>query len=150
MLHHDLLRRLCVARECLREDSDSALNLTAIARRAGLSRFHFIRLFKAVFGVTPHHYRTCAQIERAKQLLILSDLTVTEVCMAVGFSSLGSFSSLFKRRVGLSPSAFQRRHRALAGSAREMPAALIPGCFSLMARIPPQKSNSKEAASGLR
>jgi AraC-like DNA-binding protein len=65
--------------------------------------------------------------------------------MAVGFSSLGSFSSLFTRRVGVSPSGWQRRHRPAPGRPRQMPAELIPGCLSLMGRIPGQKGNFKEA-----
>jgi AraC-like DNA-binding protein len=118
MLHSDLLRRLCCARDLLRDWEDSPRSVSAVARATGFSRFHFIRLFKAVFGETPHQYRSRAQIEQAKHLLILTDWSVTEVCMALGFSSLGSFSALFSRRVGMSPSAFQRRHRPATGSAR--------------------------------
>lgn len=132
MLHHELLRRLCLTRDWLREEEDPVPSINRIAQRAGLSPFHFIRLFKSVFGETPHQYRSHARIERAKQLLILTDQSVTEVCMAVGFSSLGSFSALFARRTGLSPSAWRRRHRPAAGSPRQMPAQLVPGCFSLM------------------
>jgi len=149
MLHHELLRRLCLARDWLRECDEHPPSVSAVARRAGISPFHFIRLFKAVFGATPHHYRSQARIERAKELLILSDQTVTEVCMAVGFSSLGSFSALFTRRVGLPPSAWQRRHRPAPGRPRQIPAELIPGCFSLMGRLPPTNRNFKEAR-GLR
>lgn len=129
MLHHELLRRLCLARDWLRECDDRPPPVSTVAQRSGLSRFHFIRLFRAVFGETPLQYRSRAQIEQAKQLLILSDQTVTEVCMTVGFSSLGSFSALFTRRTGLSPSAFQRRHRPAPGQPRLMLAELIPSCF---------------------
>jgi AraC-like DNA-binding protein len=141
MLHHELLRRLCLARDWLRECDDRPPAVSTVARRAGLSLFHFIRLFKAVFGETPHQYRSHAQIERAKELLILTDQSVTDVCMAVGFSSLGSFSTLFTRRVGVAPSAWQRRHRPPEGRPRQMPAELIPGCFSLMGRIPAKNGN---------
>jgi AraC-like DNA-binding protein len=92
-------------------------------------------VFKAWFGETPHQYRARAQIERAKSLLILTDLSITDVCMAVGFSSLGSFSALFSRRVGMSPSEFQRRHRSALSPEPQLPASLIPGCLSLMAGI---------------
>ena len=120
------------------------MSVNQIARRAGIAPHHFIRLFRAVFGETPHQYRSLTQIERAKHLLILTDQTVTEVCMAVGFSSLGSFSTLFTRRVGMSPSVFLRRHRAPAGQPRRLPPKLIPGCLSLMALLPPQKAISKK------
>jgi AraC-like DNA-binding protein len=144
MLHYELLRGLCLARDWLR-DCDDPPSVSAVAQKAGLSPFHFIRLFKAVFGETPHQYRSNAQIERAKTLLILSDRNVTEVCMAVGFSSLGSFSSLFTRRVGVSPTAWRRRHRPAAGRPREIPAELIPGCFSLMGHIGAHDGNFEEA-----
>jgi AraC-like DNA-binding protein len=150
MLHSALLRRLCCARDLLRDWEDSPRSVSAVARATGFSRFHFIRLFKAVFGETPHQYRSRAQIEQAKHLLILTDWSVTEVCMALGFSSLGSFSALFSRRVGMSPSAFQRRHRPATEKPRELPAYMIPGCISLMGMIPAQESNFREARRGWR
>jgi AraC-like DNA-binding protein len=147
MLHHELLRRLCLARDWLRADEEPRLSVSETARRVGIAPHHFIRIFKAVFGETPHQYRSLAQIERAKHLLILTDQTVTEVCMAVGFSSLGSFSTLFTRRAGLSPSAFQQRYRPASGRLSELPAELIPGCFSLMAGFPAEKAISKKPVS---
>jgi len=69
-----------------------------------MSPFHFIRQFEAVFGATPHQFRIQTRLDRAKQLLALSDYSVTDVCLEVGFSSLGSFSDLFARRVGAPPS----------------------------------------------
>lgn len=145
MLHHELLCRLCFARDSLRAEEEPLPSVAAVARRAGLSRYHFIRLFKAVFGETPHQYRSHARIERAKELLILSGQSVTEVCMTVGFSSLGSFSALFTRRVGVSPSAWQRRFRLGQEAPPGMPTELIPGCFTLMGGVPAQKRNFREA-----
>jgi len=135
MIRPELLSRLCHARDLLRDWEEEPLSISAVARASGLTRFHFIRVFKALFGETPHQYRLQAQIEKAKHLLILTDLSITDVCMAVGFSSLGSFSTLFRRRVGLSPSEFQRRHRPASVGQRQLPASLIPGCLSLMAGI---------------
>src|SRR5215467_13887890 len=135
MIHAELLSRLCHARDLLRDWEDEPISVGATARISGLTRFHFIRLFKAIFGETPHQYRSRAQVEKAKHLLVLSDLSITEVCMAVGFSSLGSFSTLFSHRVGMSPSEFQRRYRPTSLQARELPTSLIPGCLSLMAGI---------------
>src|SRR5262249_28270446 len=134
-IHAELLSRLCHARDLLRDWEDESPSVSAVARSSGLTRFHFIRLFKAVFGETPHQYRSRAQLEKAQHLLILTDLSITDVCMAVGFSSLGSFSSLFSRRVGMSPSEFQRRYRRASTPERQLPASLIPGCLSLMAGI---------------
>jgi AraC-like DNA-binding protein len=134
MIHPELLSRLCQARDLLRDWEDEPCSVSAVARASGLTRSHFIRLFKAMFGETPHQYRSRAQIEKAKHLLILTNLSITDVCMAVGFSSLGSFSALFSRRTGMSPSEFQRRHCPASGE-RHLPASLIPGCLSLMGGI---------------
>jgi len=148
MLHPELFQRLCHARDLLREPNPDPRTVAAVARQAGFSPFHFIRLFKAVFGETPHQCRSRAQIERARHLLVLTDWSVTEVCLEVGFTSLGSFSALFTRRVGLSPSAFQRKHATAAGSPRRLPPALIPGCISLMGAAYAQISNFEEAPAG--
>lgn len=145
MLRPDLLHRLCLARDRLRNDDEPRPSVSQVARGAGIAPHHFIRLFKAVFGETPHQYRSLAQIERAKQLLILTDQSVTEVCMTVGFSSLGSFSALFARRVGISPSGWLRRHRPAANQPKQMPPELIPGCLSLMAQAAAKNGNFQEA-----
>uniref|UniRef100_Q01T50 Transcriptional regulator, AraC family n=1 Tax=Solibacter usitatus (strain Ellin6076) TaxID=234267 RepID=Q01T50_SOLUE len=120
----------------MRDWEDEPLSVSAVARASGLSSFHFIRLFKAMFGETPNQYRSRAQIEKAKHLLILTDLSITDVCMSVGLSSVGSFSTLFLRRVGMPPSEFQRRYRSASLAERQLPERLIPGCLSLMAGIP--------------
>ncbi len=121
---------------CCVNGTKRRLAVSAIARKTGFSYFHFIRLFRAVFGETPHQYRSRAQIEKAKHLLILTDYSVTQICLEVGFTSLGSFSSRFSQRVGMSPSAFQRRYRPAKGRPpRELPPSLIPGCLSLMGGI---------------
>ena len=143
MIHPELLSRLCTARDLLRKWEDKPLSISAVARASGLTRFHFIRLFKAMFGETPHQYRSRAQIEKAKRLLILTDMSITDVCMEVGFSSLGSFSVLFSRRVGMSPSEFQRRYRPGSAPERQLPASLVPGCLSLMTGISEKEQFSR-------
>jgi AraC-like DNA-binding protein len=100
------------------------LSLSEIAGVAGLSKYHFLRLFRATYGITPMEYVSQRRIERAQDLLRATNLTVTEVCFAVGFSSLGSFSSRFRRLVGESASEFQRRYADGAPH--------IPGCFVFM------------------
>jgi len=146
MIRPELLSRLCHARDLLRDWEEEPLSVSAVSRASGLTRFHFIRVFKALFGETPHQYRLRAQIEKAKHLLILTDFSVTDICMAVGFSSLGSFSTLFRRRVGVSPSEFQRRHRHESARQRQLPASLIPGCLSLMAGISDKEQFSRRHA----
>lgn len=143
MIHRELLEQLCGARDLLRDWEDEPLSVNAVARASGLTRFHFIRLFKAVFGETPHQYRSRAQIEKTKHLLVLTDLSITDICMEVGFSSLGSFSALFARRVGMSASEFRRRFRAASALERRLPASLVPGCLSLMAGISEKEQFSR-------
>ena len=98
-----------------------------------MSPFHFIRQFESLFGETPHQFRIQARLERAKSLLALSDYSVTDVCMEVGFSSLGSFSSLFVRRFGVPPSLYRRSVRSLVAVPGQWPRELAPGCLCLMA-----------------
>ena len=127
-----VLAQLCRARELL---DDGDLPLDDVARAAGMSPFHFIRRFEELFGVTPHQHRIRARLDRAKALLA-AGAPVTDVCLEVGWSSLGSFSALFKRRVGSSPSEFRRRARTLVAVPGGYPAELFPGCLSLLGRLP--------------
>jgi len=129
MANDDFTRqRLVLARAFMDEHYDAPLDLAQIAERASFSRYHFLRLFRATFEQTPHQYLTSLRIERAKQLLASGDLSVTEVCLAVGFDSLGSFSVLFRRHVGHAPSVF--RARAFTGWRPDQPR--IPMCFVTM------------------
>ncbi|MEV7967733.1 helix-turn-helix transcriptional regulator [Sphaerisporangium sp. NPDC088356] len=98
------------------------LDVPALARVALMSPGHFSRSFRAAFGETPYSYLMTRRIERAKALLRHGDVTVTEVCFAVGCSSLGSFSSRFTELVGESPSAYRAR--------RHDNGAAIPACFA--------------------
>ena len=132
MLDGGALRRLCSARDRLRELHDRPLSIQHVAREAAMSPFHFIRQFESVFGATPHQFRIQARLDRAKRLLALSDYSVTDVCLEVGFSSLGSFSDLFARRVGMAPSEYRRRSRSMVVVPGTLPTELFPGCLTLM------------------
>jgi AraC-like DNA-binding protein len=101
------------------------LDLDELAGVAGVSKFHFTRSFGAAYGETPIRYLTRRRIERAQDLLRAANLTVTEVCMLVGFSSLGSFSSRFTQMVGESPTTYRNRW-----AARGEPH--VPGCYLFM------------------
>lgn len=85
------------------------LNLNRIAGEGGVSKFHFIRIFKNVYGRTPHQYLISVRIEKARQLL-KAQKSVTEACFAVGFDSASSFTGLFKKMVGVTPSSFRNRN----------------------------------------
>src|SRR6266705_1836110 len=88
--------RLCRARTYIDECYDLPLDLNEISKQACLSRYHFLRLFRKAFATTPHQYLIHRRIEKAKELLRVRSLSVTDVCFEVGFESLGSFSSLFR------------------------------------------------------
>src|SRR6476659_2695815 len=133
MLAGSSFTHLCRARDLLREVHDQPVSIQRVAREAAMSPFHFIRQFAAVFGETPHQFRIRARLERAKHLLALSDYSVTDVCMEVGFTSLGSFSDLFARRVGVSPAAYRRQIRSSEHLPGKLSDELTPGCLTLMA-----------------
>lgn len=92
---------------------------------AGVSKYHFARSFEAAYGESPIRYLTRRRLERAQDLLRSANLTVTEICMLVGFASLGSFSARFRQLVGESPTSYRNRWAA-AGGPR------IPGCYLFM------------------
>jgi AraC-like DNA-binding protein len=104
-------RRLCRARDLLADLHSANISIEEAARAANLSSFHFIRRFQAVFGETPHQFRTRERLTAARRLLARGH-SVTDVCLDVGFSSLGSFSALFAREVGISPARYQRNLRS--------------------------------------
>ena len=133
----DVLVHLRRARDHADRNYAEPLDLTALAEVAGISKYHFQRLFKATYGLTPAAYLTRRRIERAQDLLRATNLTVTEVCHAVGFSSLGSFSSRFHELVGETPSEFQRRYAATG-------APHIPGCLLFMWGLAERTSASQE------
>jgi AraC-like DNA-binding protein len=136
LLRHESFRRLVRARDLLREVTDTPTTIDAVARVVGVSPFHFIRQFDAVFGLTPHQFRIQARLDEARRLLALGERSVTEVCFEVGFSSLGSFSDLFTRRVGEAPSAYRRRVRRSCQVPGRLPQHLTPGCLGLMTALP--------------
>ena len=124
------LASLRSARDLIDRDFATAIDVTALAAQAGYSRYHFIRAFRAAYGATPGDYLSRRRVERACELLRMANLTVTEVCFLVGFSSLGSFSSRFSELIGSSPSEYQRRAAADGGPPP------VPGCMVLMWNAP--------------
>lgn len=115
------------------------LDLQQLAAVATLSKYHFHRLFTATYGITPAEYLSQRRIERAQDLLRSTNLTVTEVCFAVGFSSLGSFSTRFRELVGETPRQFQRRN---AGQS-----VRIPGCWVFMLGLADRDVHDRRTAS---
>lgn len=104
----ELFHRIRRGQEYLHAHAMEDLDLHSLAREACLSTYHFHRAFTRVFGVTPHEYRTRLRLDRARRMLEATDRTVTEICGAVGFESLASFSLLFRRSFGESPAALRK------------------------------------------
>ncbi len=104
----ELYRRLHRAREYIAASFDQPITIDEMAKVACLSTNHFLRTFHQAFRQTPHQFLTAQRLERAQRLLLHTDLPVTDVCLSVGFESLGSFSSLFRRKLGASPDKFRR------------------------------------------
>lgn len=120
----ELLVHLRRARDLADRRYAEPLDLDTLAGAAGVSKYHFLRSFTAVYGITPARYLTERRIERAQDLLRATNVTVSEVCTLVGFSSLGSFSARFRQLVGVSPSEYQARFSDGAPH--------IPGCYVFM------------------
>ena len=116
------LAHLRRARDLMDREYARPLDVAALARAALMSTAHFSRQFRAAYGETPYAYLMTRRIERAKALLRHRELSVTEVCVAVGCTSLGSFSARFTELVGQTPTAYRARdHSALAS---------VPGCLA--------------------
>ncbi len=103
------LAHLRRARDLMDREYARPLDIAAIARAALMSSAHFSRQFRAAYGETPYSYLMTRRIERAKALLRRGDLSVTEVCLEVGCTSLGSFSARFTELVGETPTAYRDR-----------------------------------------
>jgi AraC-like DNA-binding protein len=120
-------RRLLRARDAMDRSYAEALDIEALAGSVHLSRAHFIRSFRETFGETPHRYLQRRRIERAMSLLRETDRPVTEICLDVGFASLGTFSRTFREIVGSSPREYRVREQAAPRAAIR---AGVPGCMA--------------------
>ena len=119
----DLNRRLLRACDAMDRAYAEPLNVRAVAAVAHISEAHFIRSFRAAFGETPHRYLQRRRVERSMFLLRETDRSVTDICLDVGFASLGTFSRTFREIVGQSPVAYRRRTTPVPGA--------VPTCFTM-------------------
>jgi AraC-like DNA-binding protein len=132
------LAHLRRARDLIDREYDRPLDVPALAKAAFMSPSHFSRQFRAAYGETPYSYLMTRRIERAKALLRRGDMSVTDVCFAVGCTSLGSFSTRFTELVGESPSAYRARdHRAMAA---------IPSCVTKIMTRPVRNGEASGSA----
>ena len=131
-------RRLLRARDAMDRTYAEPLDISALAAVALTSEAHFIRTFRATFGETPHRYLQRRRVERAMYLLRRTDRDVTEVCLDVGFSSLGTFSRTFRDIVGESPSDFRKRKGVAA----------VPNCFAMAWTRPSSFGEARRSGRG--
>ena len=125
-------KQVRLARRLLDQSYDTPITIEDLSREVALSPYYLIRTFKDAYHQTPHQYLVGRRIARAKELLRNSDLSVTEICVAVGFESLGSFSTLFRNVAGLSPSAYRNNSQPATNK------AYIPLCVCLLHGIEDQ------------
>lgn len=129
----DNLAHLRRARDRMDREYARPLDVAVLARTALMSSAHFSRQFRAAYGETPYGYLMTRRIERAKALLRRGDVSVTEACMEVGCTSLGSFSARFTKLVGETPTAYRARdHGALVN---------VPGCIAKDLTRPSRESS---------
>ncbi|MEW6468960.1 MAG: AraC family transcriptional regulator [Bacteroidota bacterium] len=112
------------------ENHASAIKLNEISRQAHFSLYHYIRLFKVIYGITPHQYLKEKRIEKAKLLLAQSELSISDICYSVGFESVSSFTTLFKAVTGLNPRRYRQNHLEKEQKIAEQPLVAIPGCMA--------------------
>jgi len=117
----ELNRRLLRARDAMDLSYAEPLDVPRLAAVASVSEAHFIRTFRATFGETPHRYLQRRRVERAMFLLAQTRRDVTEICLEVGFSSLGTFSRTFSEIVGESPTSFRTHSKPIP----------VPNCFAM-------------------
>ena len=124
-----LYKRIVNSKIFIDDNYSQSIDLSNIADEAFFSKSHFIRLFKKIYGKTPHQYLIIVRVEKAKELL-KTGLSVSEVCYSVGFDSITSFAGLFKKIVRLSPSAWQTQQQKLKEAITTSPLSFIPNCFA--------------------
>jgi AraC-like DNA-binding protein len=131
-VHPQTYKNLAHARDFMRDAYQRPINLPEISAQANLSPYYFQRVYRRTFQETPHEFLTRLRLERAKTLLARGSHNVTEACFEVGFSSLGSFSTLFTHRVGMSPSEYRRYVRSGIAVPRTVRPLFIPTCYFTM------------------
>lgn len=127
-LSNDMYQRIAAAKVYIDENFQETLDLEDISSKAYLSRFHFHRLFTRIYRRTPHQYLTQKRLDKAKDLLS-ENRPVTEVCNEVGFESIGSFSTLFKKEIGFAPQYYRNQAWLRKQQTKEQPKKFIPHCF---------------------
>lgn len=124
------LKRLNAGRDYIADNYHAPLSLSDMAKYSYMSPYHFLRVFKGTYGETPNEFLIRLRVEQAKKMLITENFTVSEVCESVGYTSLGSFSSLFLKQTGMAPTLYRRKLWALSSEPYRFPSQVIPACYA--------------------
>lgn len=127
-LNNDIYQRIVAAKVYIDENYQEPIDLDEISQQAFLSKFHFHRLFTKIYRRTPHQYVTRKRLDKARDLLA-ENKPVTEVCGEVGFESIGSFSTLFKKEIGFAPQYYRNMAWLKKQQQKAQPKLAIPHCF---------------------
>lgn len=125
----EIYQRIVTAKIYIDEHFQETIDLEQISQKAFFSRFHFHRIFTTVYKITPHQYLTKIRLEAAKKMLEIEGISITEVCNYIGFVSLGSFSSLFRKKSGYSPQYYRNIAWLKKKLTKDQPKRFIPHCF---------------------
>jgi AraC-like DNA-binding protein len=124
----DIYHRIIAAKSFMDENFHEPIGLDDISGKACLSKFHFHRIFTRIYKHTPHQYLTRKRLDKARNMLA-DNKAVTEVCNEVGFESIGSFSSLFKKEIGFAPQYYRNMAWLKKKQQEAQPKTAIPNCF---------------------
>jgi AraC-like DNA-binding protein len=127
-LTNDIYQRIATAKIFIDDNYYESIGLEEISQQAFLSRFHFHRLFTKIYRSTPHRYLTQKRLEKAK-LLLAENKAINDVCSEVGFESIGSFSTLFKKEIGFAPTYYRNIAWLKKQEQKKQPKKFIPHCF---------------------
>jgi AraC-like DNA-binding protein len=127
-----LYKKIVSAKQFLDKNCQDEINIDTLINVANISKYHFIRLFKKIYGVTPHKYLIEKRLKTAKLELENSKKSVSEICFEVGFSSVSSFCNLFKRATSKTPLEYRNTFNELKENRFNEPLGNIPGCYGLI------------------
>jgi len=130
MASNSKLKKLNASRDYIADNYQAPLSLSEIAQYSYMSPYHFLRVFKDTYGETPNEFLIRLRVEQAKKMLITEGFRVSDVCEKVGYTSLGSFSSLFQKHVGMAPTLYRRKLWTLSSEAFRFPSQAVPACYA--------------------
>lgn len=130
MTYNNKSNRLNAGRDYIAENYQTPLSLAEIAKCSYMSTYHFLREFKQTYGETPNEFLIRLRVAQAKKMLMTENYSASEICQQVGYTSLGSFSSLFLKQVGMAPTLYRRKLWALSTEPYSFPAQVIPACYA--------------------